>query len=219
MIHSKIQSTIFNYLKVIVAFIVIGISTTCSATTTTNTTTHQFILENQNTNYANKSIISRYKTILKGLHYHQVIKISEKFFNEDQKRIVTKPFPRYRSSLKPLPQSIPIKKIHFMQNSIWTLFSNNQYNILTTARAIKNHQLNINTLPKISVWQDQQRRIWTLDHRRLAAIILAGNIKNAPVQWATAAEVNKKRYEYTTKNGGTSIILYLTQRLAVIIRK
>ena len=58
-----------------------------------------------------------------------------------------------------------------MQNSIWGVFTQSQYDIITT------HQLKdqfiVSQLPKLEIWQDQQHRIWTLDHRRLAAMTLA----------------------------------------------
>ena len=145
--------------------------------------------------------------------------ISEDFFNQDQKRIVSKPFPRYQMPSKPEPKTVPINAIHFMQTSIWGVFTQSKYDVITTAHQLKDHSLLISQLPKLEIWQDQQHRIWTLDHRRLAAMTMARNVKNVPVIWASKQEVQQYRSRYTTTSQGKQILMYLTHRLVLVIDK
>ncbi len=178
---------------------------------------HHQLLAIQNTNNNDRQTIDFFKKHLQGLNHHDIIQISASEFEQDQKRIQTKPFPRYSPPPTPQPKSIPINKIHFMQNSAWPVFTDQKHNVFSTSKNLKSRALSLNVLPKIHVWQDQQHQIWTLDHRRLAAMTLAGNIKKTPVVWATKTEVNQSRSRFTTKNNGQSILIYLTQRLGVVI--
>ena len=104
-----------------------------------------------------------------------------------------------------------------MQSSFWIVFNNTRFNVINTAKQLKNKSLSIKSLPKVHVWRDKKGIIWTLNHRRIAAIILAGNIKKIPVIWATVKEVMQHKFHYTTKNKGTSFIGFLTHRLGIVI--
>ena len=92
-----------------------------------------------------------------------------------------------------------------------------QYDIITTARQLQKRQLDVMALPTIHVWKDSENKIWTINHRRLATFILAGNMKVVPVVWADQKEVENNRFEYTTRTGGKSILALLTNRLALKI--
>jgi len=54
------------------------------------------------------------------------------------------------------------------------------YTVLGNATALKDGMLLVSNLPLISVWQDSAGKIWTLDHRILAAFKEAGS-KEIPV--------------------------------------
>jgi hypothetical protein len=58
---------------------------------------------------------------------------------------------------------------------------------------------------KIKIWKDVLGKIWTLDHRRLAAFKLAK--KCAPVDFASEQEVKAQMWKMTTRNEGTSEVI------------
>jgi len=91
-----------------------------------------------------------------------------------------------------------------MQNSIKN--KNGDYTVLGNADALKSGKLSPSDLKNINVWKDDAEKIWTLDHRRLAAFRIAGTEK-IPVQWATKEMVESQMWKMTTKNGGASIKL------------
>jgi len=63
-------------------------------------------------------------------------------------------------------------EIHFMQSSIKN--QTGEHTVLNNAAALKNGTLKPNELPAIKIWQDSSGKLWTLDHRRLAAFKLQG---------------------------------------------
>ncbi|WP_210501247.1 RHS repeat-associated core domain-containing protein, partial [Pantoea ananatis] len=94
--------------------------------------------------------------------------------------------------------------IHFMQSSIKN--QTGEHTVLNNAAALKNGTLKPTDLPAIKIWQDSSGKLWTLDHRRLAAFKLSG-LKEIPVQWATEKEIAGQMWKMTTKTDGKSIIL------------
>ncbi|GAA4321039.1 hypothetical protein GCM10023184_06540 [Flaviaesturariibacter amylovorans] len=107
------------------------------------------------------------------------------------------PFVRFsRGSLNP-------NEIHFMQSSIKN--TTGEFTVLGNAEALSAGTLNPNVL-RINVWKDATGKIWTLDHRRLAAFRLSG-LNKVPVNWASKSQVQSQMWKMTTKNGGTSIKL------------
>ena len=104
--------------------------------------------------------------------------------------------------------TISISQIYFMQSSIKNLSKDGNYTVLENAKALKMGSLGINDMPTIRVWKDTNEKIWTLDHRRLAAFKLAG--EEIPVQWVTEEYVrNNEWFKMTTYNDGASIKLKL----------
>lgn len=89
-----------------------------------------------------------------------------------------------------------------MQSSIKN--TTGEYTVLGNAEALADGTLNPNVL-KMKVWKDADGKIWTLDHRRLAAFKISG-LQKAPVEWADPAG---QMWKMTTTNGGTSIKLKL----------
>ena len=106
-----------------------------------------------------------------------------------------------------LPNSLNPKDINFMQSSIKN--QTGSHTVLGNAEALSRGTLKPSDLPSIKVWKDSAGKIWTLDHRRLAAFRLADNVKNVPVQWATPKEISSQMWKMTTKNQGVSIRLKL----------
>ena len=176
---------------------------------------HAVILSLQNTKSSTIETQKIFKRLLAGLQYKKIIRINDQKLKD--LRMSTKPFPTYLKSNHHRPSILPISKIHFMQAGVWTLNTNNQYDVITTAHELKINPHFIKKLPPIHVWEDVHHIDWTLNHRRLVACTLAGSIVKVPVVWATQAEVNKNRFEFTTKSKGKRILLILTHRLAAVV--
>ena len=162
----------------------------------------------------NKELVQMFKQELAGLNYIDIVSTVPDFWQHS--RVPTHPFPQYTSNRLP-SETLPIEQVHFMQNSIHTHFHDHRYGIISDAKAIKEGNLRIKRLPEISVWQDQQGKIWTLSHRRLATFILSGVITHVPIHWASLDKVNQYEYEYTTKNSGKKIYASLNDELALLI--
>ncbi|WP_349662310.1 DUF6531 domain-containing protein [Lysinibacillus zambalensis] len=115
------------------------------------------------------------------------------------------------------PLSLNPNDIYFMQKNIKN--STGPYTVLENAESLKNGSLKVSDLNTINVWKDADGKIWTLDHRRLAAFRLA-NIDEIPVNWAKRSEVKHQWFKMSTKVGGTSIVLKMDDGTkSVICRK
>ena len=100
--------------------------------------------------------------------------------------------------------TVKTKEIHFMQDSIKNKTGN--HTVLQNAKDLKNGKLKVTDFEPIRVWKDENNKIWSLDHRRLAAFKMAG-IEEIPVKWASKSTVAKEMWKMTTKTNGESIIL------------
>ena len=98
------------------------------------------------------------------------------------------------------------KDVNFMQSSIRN--QTGEHTVLGNAEALKNGTLQATDLPEIRIWQDADGKLWTLDHRRLAAFRLAG-LDSVPFRWATDEEIASQMWKMTTKTNGTSVKLKL----------
>jgi hypothetical protein len=119
------------------------------------------------------------------------------------------------AAAKTLASSLNPNSIRYMQSSIKN--QTGQYTVLGNAQALKSGTLLASDLPAIKVWADSNGRIWTLDHRRLAAFKLA-EINKVPLQWASDKEVMQHMWKMTTKTDGTSIRLKLGDGSSQIIK-
>jgi hypothetical protein len=183
--------------------------------TPTTLTVHQFVVRESLLDDSSSRAINAFKRYLDGLDYQSIVKLGPEFMKNDRNR--THPFPKYVPAGSSAPKTVPIQDVHFMQRSIHDLSHEQQYDIITTARQLQKRQLDVMALPTIHVWKDSENKIWTINHRRLATFILAGNMKVVPVVWADQKEVENNRFEYTTRTGGKSILALLTNRLALKI--
>ena len=104
---------------------------------------------------------------------------------------------------------------NFMQNSIKN--QTGEYTVLGNVEALKNGTLHASDLPEIRIWKDSYGKIWTLDHRRLAAFRLA-ELDSVPFRWATDEEIASQIWKMTTKTNGTSIKLKLGNGESIIIK-
>jgi hypothetical protein len=112
------------------------------------------------------------------------------------------------------PAKINPKDINFMQSTIKN--ETGGYTVIGNAEAIKSGSLKATDIPLIRVWKDETGRIWTLDHRRLAAFRIAGS-KEIPVQWVSSEIAIKQIWKMTTKSSGASVRLKLGDGTSIII--
>jgi hypothetical protein len=97
------------------------------------------------------------------------------------------------------------KDIHFMQSSIKN--ATGDFTVLGNAEALRAGVLNPEVL-RINVWKDASGKIWTLDHRRLAAFRLSG-LNEVPINWVSPSQAQSQMWKMTTTNGGSAIRLKL----------
>ncbi len=112
---------------------------------------------------------------------------------------------------------IPLDHIRFMQASASGIFQDRQHDIIENAKALQAGTLKITNMPKIEVWQDDQGRIWTTNHRRLITLLLSGIADKIPVAFVDEAVVKQNAYEFTTTNEGKKIYVWLTDEVAMIV--
>lgn len=113
-------------------------------------------------------------------------------------------------------EEVSVKELHFMQDSAKN--KSGEYTIIGNAKALKAGILSIDIFPPLQVWRDQSGKIWSLDHRRLAAYILSGVIDKAPVVFVDKAAVEADRFKMSNSDRGKSIIMHLPEsNLAYII--
>ena len=104
-------------------------------------------------------------------------------------------------------------KIHFMQSSAKN--KTGDYTVIDNANALSNGTLQPEIL-KIKIWKDSNDKIWTLDHRRLAAFKIAK--KCVPYEWTSQKEIDSQMWKMTTKTGGQTIKLKLGNGKSIIVR-
>lgn len=116
------------------------------------------------------------------------------------------PLPLYDSSQKLGPASVKVGEIRFSQQNAQNA-SEGGYTVISNARAFRDGSLKVEDLPRLQVWRDQDGRIWTLDHRRLAAMRLSGAVKDVLVEFVDEATVKQQRFKFDTKTQGRSIFV------------
>lgn len=107
------------------------------------------------------------------------------------------------------------KDVNFMQSSIKN--QTGEHTVLGNAEALKNGTLQATDLPEIRIWKDVDGKLWTLDHRRLAAFRIA-ELDSVPFRWATDEEIAGQMWKMTTKTNGTSIKLKLGNGESITIQ-
>lgn len=176
---------------------------------------HEFVDREIGTRDDSALLKGEFELLLRGLKYKKVITLPPGFDQDARER--TRPFPEFVESGPSAPGRLPLHVIRFMQSSIWDEFHDSAYDIITTAYQIQRGEIPVTALPAIHVWRDSRGRVWTLDNRRVAVFLLAGNVGEVPVRWAGRDLVDARRFEYTTRTAGRSIVALLDYRLGVVI--
>lgn len=152
---------------------------------------------------------------LRGLDYAGVLAWTEKKITGikrdmalAQMRFMAKKPPAFDKTQKLGEARVNIDELHFSQLNIGSKTgSNNEYTVFGNARAIKEGKLDVKIFPKLRVWRDVNGKIWTLDHRRLAAMRLSGVIDEVDVVFVPEWRVNLERFKFSTESDGKMILM------------
>lgn len=118
------------------------------------------------------------------------------------------PMPVYDTAQQLGKQTVRLRDIRYSQANCRNMSQDKKYSVVANARSIKEGKLDIKVLPTIRVWRDTQGRIWTLDHRRLAAMHLSGAIDKLEVEFVSEALVKEQVFKFGTRNEGKTIFVY-----------
>ena len=108
--------------------------------------------------------------------------------------------------------TIKIDDIRWSQVNARNVSQDGKYTVIGNAKAFKDGTLNVDKLPPIRVWRDTEGLIWTLDHRRLAAMKLSGVIDDVPVIFVDNATVKAQKFKFGTHNDGNSLFVWLDDK-------
>ncbi len=111
-------------------------------------------------------------------------------------------------------QVVSSGEIRFMQNDCSNTTADKNFTVLQNAYFFRIGKLAPENLPVIRVWRDVKGVTWTLDHRRLAGVRLAGNVPFIKVHWASEAEVAQSLFKFSTVVDGKAILLKIDRVLA-----
>lgn len=117
--------------------------------------------------------------------------------------------PKYLKNQKLGEEVVNVDDIRWSQAQARNMSQDGKYSVIGNAKAIKDGKLDISILPTIKVFRDDAGRIWTLDHRRLAAIKLSGVIKKLKVEFVSEEIVKAQKFKFSTQNEGNSILIHL----------
>ena len=148
--------------------------------------------------------------------------------NLDARLVAAPPYdPNARRSIPRTPRALPLAtgnpstlnpwEIRFMQESISNQALNKDYSVLQNALDLRSGKLKPSDLPAIRVWRDEFGRVWTLDHRRLAAFMLSEATDSVPVVWVGPELVRGQAFKYSTETEGRTVLLKLGRGLGVVI--
>jgi hypothetical protein len=106
---------------------------------------------------------------------------------------------------------VDIMDIHWSQVNARNMSQDGKYSVVGNAKSFKEGKLKVSDLPPIRVWRDATGKIWTLDHRRLAAMRLSGVIEQVPVEFVDEATVKAQQFKFGTLNGGKSLFVWMDE--------
>jgi hypothetical protein len=168
-----------------------------------------------------EAVPANLKDKLAGLKYQHVFTADEAKLDELLYDYNQDPLPA--SVLKDSrPSYLSIDKIRFMQRSInfKSRAEKGGFEVLANAKKMKSGELQIQDLPPIHIWEDINGNIWTLNHRRLAAMHLSGVVKRVPVIWAKREEIESESSEdkfWPLNNGCTTEIINIKEQWGIRI--
>lgn len=138
--------------------------------------------------------------------------------------LLSKNIPEFDHAQKVGPAKVHINELHFSQYAA----SNHtgEYTVVGNAQAFKAGKLDPSKFPRLQVWRDTSGKIWTLDHRRLISMVMAGYDKELDVEFVPYDFFKEDRFKFTNMGDGNSIVLSLTKEdgsskapIAVVVSK
>lgn len=160
---------------------------------------------------------------LTGLLFEDIIEGSQDEMEDLLYNYLELPLPRaVRLNAREKTKTLPIEEIHFMQRSCNYRSSSEKgrHLVLSNARALREGKLKVEQLPVIQVWKDETGKIWTINHRRLLAMLMSGVVRKVPVVWAEPEEVhvasNENKY-YPLNDGRSTYLVMPREGLAVLV--
>lgn len=160
--------------------------------------------------------ISEKEKLLEGLSYNAVIPWVPRKRDAVHRFLIEKlnfknpnTIPAFDKTQKLGKAEVRLKDLRFTQVNCRNMSQDKKYSVIGNARAIKEGTLDIKKLPTIKVWRDTEGRIWTLDHRRLAAMRLSGVIDKLEVEFVSEEVVRAQGFKFGTQNEGKSIFVHL----------
>lgn len=163
------------------------------------------------------SAIARQEKALEGLSYSGVVAWEPKKREAFKRLLIEKadmdflaqPLPLYDKSQKLGRATMSLQDIRWSQSMCRNSSQDKKYSVINNARAFKEGTLKVEQLPTIRVWRDVEGRVWTLDHRRLAAMKLSGVIDEIPVEFVSEALVKEQAFKFSTRNEGKGILVWV----------
>lgn len=170
---------------------------------------------------------------LAGLNYNEVIPWEPNKKDKALRKLIrkhglnsllSKNIPAFDHTQKVGASRVHINELHFSQYAA----SNHtgEYTVVGNAIAFKSGQLDPAKFPRIQVWRDVTGKIWTLDHRRLVSMVLAGMDREIDVEFVSFDFFKDDRFKFTNMGDGNSIVLSLTKEdktskapIAIVITK
>lgn len=138
--------------------------------------------------------------------------------------LLSKNIPEFDHTQKVGPAKVHINELHFSQYAASNHTGN--YTVVGNAQAFKAGKLDPSKFPRLQVWRDTTGKIWTLDHRRLISMVMAGYDKELDVEFVPFDFFKEDRFKFTNMGDGNSIILSLTKEdgsskapIAVVVSK
>lgn len=119
--------------------------------------------------------------------------------------------PAFDKTQKLGKSEVDILDIHWSQINARNMSQDGKYSVVGNAKSFQEGKLKVSDLPAIRVWRDESGRIWTLDHRRLAAMRLSGVIDRVPVEFVDEATVKAQQFKFGTLNGGKSLFVWMDE--------
>lgn len=175
-------------------------------------------------------ILKTAKTEIEGLNYMGLVVWKPKEITDFQRKLVryhnvekyAAKIPVFDKAQKEGEAIVLVDDLRFSQLGCKNE-SEGGFTVINNAKAFKNGTLKVEDLPALRVWRDVDGKIWTLDHRRLAAMKLSGAVKEAKVVFVSEETVNVQRFKFDTQTDGKTIFVRVEnpdeEALAIIVGK
>ncbi len=152
-----------------------------------------------------------------GLDAKRVSQLEGPLYSDKDKRTLKQKLPTF-DNIAIRPQHLKISSLHFMQRYAQDFISHKKFSVIETAHALKMGYLSVDDLSPLEVWKDKTGKIWSLDHRRLAAYILSKNVQSIPVVWVSAEKVQADAFKFDPWREGSNIQILLEDNSVVLVR-